>query len=240
MCRMKKFILSALALCFYLACAIFPLAYSPVRADTQVADAYACVLCDDAFFYANKDENQGLFLLPKSYFVKILQTETEFTKIEYQTDGEHFKTLTGYAKTSKLTPVDYVPKTPYLNLTFDVKYKLEDTSLGPSFLNELVITCAYYGDYKIGSKTYCYVLRDETFGYVLKPTTLVHNENPEYTDNLKSQTPAPDTEDTSSQTEPQNSSSPAQIAILVSVCLLVPVVAGLILKAPRKPPYEDD
>ena len=238
--RMKKFILSALVAFYLWTSAIFPLAYSPVRADSPPADVYACVLCDDAFFYATKDENQGLFLLPKTYFVKVLQTEEEYSKIEYQIDSEHTQKLTGYAKTSKLTAVDYIPKTPYLTLTFDIKYKLDDTSLDPSFLNELIITCAYYGDYKLGSKTYCYVLRGDDFGYVLKPTTLVYNENPEYTDNLKSQTPAPDTEDTSSQTEPQNSSSPAQIAILVSVCLLVPVVAGLILKAPRKPPYEDD
>ena len=240
MWRMKKFILSALVAFYLWTSAIFPLAYSPVRADSPPADVYACVLYDDAFFYATKDENQGLFVLPKTYFVKVLQTEEEYTKIEYQTDSEHAKKLTGYAKTSKLTTVDYIPKTPYLSLTFDIKYKLDDTSLDPSFLNELIITCAYYGDYKIGSKTYCYVLRGDDFGYVLKPTALTYAENPEYAERLQSQNTSAPTDDTETPMPTQANTSPAEIAILVALCLLVPVLAGLILKSPRKPPYDDD
>lgn len=238
---MKKYILSALVACLYLLCALFPLARSPVHADdTPAAGGYACVLENDVFFYASKDEKQGLFLLPKSYFVKVLEAAPDYTKIEYLYDGENTKKLTGYAKTSQLTFVDYTPASPYLTLSFEVKYRLDDDELqDPSFLNELTVTCAYYGDYKIGSKTYCYILRGDAFGYILKPDDLTYEENPEYAERLR-ETASENTSDPPAEEEEQSGASPAQIAILIALCLLVPVLAALILKTPKKPPYEEE
>lgn len=236
---MKKFIFSALCVIVYFVCTLFPLAHRPARADDTAAGAYACVLEDNTFFYAAKDEKQGLFLLPKTYFVKVLDSAPDYTKIEYLTDSAITKKLIGYAKTSALTFVDYVPQTPYLYLSFNVTYKLSDDLLDPSFLNELVVKCTYYGDYAIGSKTYCYVLRGEEFGYILKPDDLSIAENPEYADRLQAQTPAPEIENEPTEEE-SDSASPAQIAILIALCLLVPVLAALILKSPRKPPYEEE
>ena len=236
---MKKFIFSALCVMLYFVCALCPLAHRPARADDTATGAYACVLEDDSFFYASKDEKQGLFLLPKTYFVKVLESAPDYTKIEYLTDSASTKKLIGYAKTSELTFVDYVPQTPYLYLSFNVTYKLSDELSNPSFLNELVVECTYYGDSTIGSKTYCYVLRGQDFGYILKPDGLSISENPEYAERLQSQkpTPAPENEPKEEETE---SASPAQIAILIALCLLVPVLAALILKSPRKPPYEEE
>ncbi len=236
---MKKFIFSALCVILYLVCALAPLARHPARADDTATGAYACVLEENTFFYAAKDEKQGLFLLPKTYFVKVLESEPTFTKIEYLTDSANTKKLIGYAKTSALTFVDYVPQTPYLYLSFKVTYKLSDDLLDPSFLNELVVECAYYGDYTIGSKTYCYVLRGEEFGYILKPDGLSIAENPEYADRLQSLSPTPAPENAPKEEE-TDGASPAQIAILIALCLLVPLLATLILKSPRKPPYEED
>lgn len=236
---MKKFIFSALCVMLYFLCALAPLARRPARADDTATGTYACVLEDHTFFYAAKDEKQGLFLLPKTYFVKVLDSAPDYTKIEYLTDSASTKKLIGYAKTSALTFVDYVPQTPYLYLSFKVTYKLGDDLLDPSFLNELVVECTYYGDYTIGSKTYCYVLRGEEFGYILKPDDLSIAENPEYADRLQAQTPTPAPENEPTEEE-SDSASPAQIAILIALCLLVPVLAALILKSPRKPPYEED
>lgn len=236
---MKKFIFSALCVIVYFVCAFFPIAHRPARADDTATGTYACILEENTFFYAAKDEKQGLFLLPKTYFVKVLDRAPDYTKIEYLTDNATTKKLLGYAKTSKLTFVDYVPQTPYLYLSFKVTYKLSDELFDPSFLNELIVECTYYGDYTIGSKTYCYVLRGEEFGYVLKPDDLSITENPEYAERLQSLSPAPEPDDEPLD-DKSDTASPAQIAILIALCLLVPVLAALILKSPRKPPYEDE
>ena len=106
------------------------------------------------------------------------------------------------------------------------------------FLNQLTVTCAYYGDFKIGSESYCYVLRGNEFGYIPKPSSISYDENTEYADHQIPETP-PKTDETPTPTE-QNQSSPAQIAILIALCILVPLLAALILKPPHKPPYDPD
>ena len=213
----------------------------PVVAEEPASQGdYACIL-EDAFFYATPDENRGVFLLPKTYYVRLLEYGTEFCKIEYQADESIAQRVVGYAKTSTLTFVDYQPERPYLYHTFDVVYQIPDTNaLDPSYLTQVTITCAYYGDFKVGSKTYCYVLRGSQFGYVPKPNTLAYEENTEYAEyleNLQASTSAPD--------QPQSpnisvATSPVQIGILVVLCLLVPFLAALILKPPRRPPYETE
>ena len=181
------------------------------------AGDYACILTDDVFFYSTADGRRGLFLLPKSYYVRLLEYRTDYCKIEYQTEASA-KRLIGYARTEDLTFVDYVPARPYLYYTFDIRYKIDDTQPTDStFLTEITVSCVYYGDYLIGSERYCYVLRGDDY--------------------LASLQPDPTPPDTQGNTE-EEKSSPAQIAILVAICLLVPILAALVLKPPRRPPYE--
>ncbi len=205
---------------------------------TPTQGAYACVLYENTFFYAEPTESRGLFLLPVTYYVKLLQYGADYCRVEYLYDDTQVKRLTGYVQTPLLTFVDYLPKRPYYFHVFDLSYRIDETlNDDPDFLDEITVTCAYYGDYKIGSKTYCYVLRGDSFGYVPKPTGLIVRENTEYADYLASL--APPSSETATPA-PKSDSSPAQIAILVALCLLVPVLAALILKPPRRPPYETE
>ena len=114
-----------------------------------------------------------------------------------------------------------------------------DAALPDYLVSEITVTCAYYGDYRIGSKTYCYILRGDSFGYIPKPADLTYDENPEYEERL-SQNVSGETTDSTDDEEQSGSTSPAQIAILIALCLLVPVLAALILKPPRRPPYEQE
>lgn len=209
----------------------------PLSASTA-SDSYACIL-SNAFFYAARDEKRGLFLIPKTYFVKILEFGNDFCKIEYLFNDAHTKAIQGYAKTQDLTFVDYTPETPYLYHLFTLSYRIEDSpDLSGGFLTQLSVTCAYYGDFSVGSETYCYVLRGEDFGYVPKPATLSYPENPEYENRLpkEEQTQTPPSEEVDSTPK----SSPAQIALLIALCILIPLLAALILKPPRKPPFLDE
>ena len=235
---MKKYLLATILFLFFLT-GSFSLPAHSVQADTPSAGSYACVLQENAFFYSAPDERRGLFLLPTTYYVKLLDYGEDYCHIEYLSDSDEGEKLLGYAKTSALTFVDYVPKQPYFLYSFEIRYRIEDTGLEDSaFLNEITLHCTYYGDYKIGSKTYGYVLRGSSFGYVPKPADLTVARNTEYEEWLALQAPSPDKDVTAPKEEAN--SSPAQIAILVALCLLAPVLAALILKPPRRPPYELD
>lgn len=205
--------------------------------ETPKSGTYACVLSDNAYFYLSPNGADGVFLLPKTYYVRLLSYGEEYCKVEYLETDAHTQKLTGYVRTQHLAFVDYHPQRPYLNYVFELTYRLESANQnsGDPF-TELTFTCAYYGDYPIGDKMWCYVLREGEFGHVPKPDHLEFEENTEYADYLASlaQPPAPQTG------KQKSTSSPVQIAILITLCLLVPLLAALILKTPRKPPYEKD
>ena len=238
---MKKFILSAvLPLLFFLSSFLAYFSPPAVRAsadETLVADSYACILSDEAFFYSSRDEKRGVFLLPKTYYVKILEVDPEFCKIEYLYDDTYVQKLVGYAKTSDLTPVPYVPKRPYLYRLVEVHYTIDGGNAQTSaFLDRITVTCAYYGDYQIGSETYSYILRDGSFGYIPKPTDLTFDINTEYAEWEAANAEQEKIE----EVQPKEQASPAQIAILIALCLLVPVLAALILRPNKRSPYDQD
>lgn len=220
---------------YILSCLFAPLI--PVAAQAE-AGAYACILEKNVYFYATKDLSRGVFTLPQTYYVKVLEINDDFCKIEYLYDDEYTQKLTGYAKTELLTFVDYVPKRPYLYRLFELSYTIDGGGHnGDGFLDEIKVQCAYYGDYEIGSTTYCYILRNGDFGYVPKPATLDIEENTEYAEWLKSQEEA--TPPASAPVESE-AASPAQIAILIALCLLVPILSALILRSSKHPPYDPD
>lgn len=239
---MKTFILSALLPFLYLLYSLFP-ACAPLltqaQSSTPVVGGYACVLSDNVFFYSERDEKRGVFLLPKTYYVKLLDVAPDYCKIEYLYDDNYVQKLVGYAKTNELTFVDYVPKRPYLYRLIEVSYRIDNAlSTTSSVLDEIKVTCAYYGDYTIGSQVYCYILRDGVFGYIPKPEGLSYDENTEYAEWLKQTQNTPADEPLPDETtEP---ASPAQIAILVAVCLLVPVLAALILRSSKRHPLDNE
>lgn len=237
---MKKCICTTILSLILLLFAFYTPQIRTAHAVTPTSGEYACVLDENAFFYSAPDEQRGLFLLPTTYYVRILDYGVDFCRVEYFYDDTDTKKLVGYAKTSSLTFVEYIPKRPYFYYVFEISYRIENGGLQDSaFLNEITLSCTYYGDYLIGSKTYCYVLRGGSFGYVPKPITLSVTPNTEYEEWLAAQTP-PESESSSLHTTDKEKSSPAQIAILVALCLLVPVLAALILKPPRRPPYETE
>ena len=226
---MKKFF-SAVFPLFYLFLSCFPLL--PTRAHAA-ADAYACILQENAYFYASESLSDGLFVLPQTYYVKVLLTGDEFTKVEYLTDGPSSQKIVGYCQTDDLTFVDYTPQTPYLHHVFDVTYTAEHASGENDFFHKITVSCTYYGAYAVGAKTYAYVLQGTQFGYVPLPKDFSYPKSTEHAEH---------TNGTAGETPPtgEASTNPAQIAILVLLCLLVPLLAALVLRSSKKHPYEFD
>ncbi len=165
--------------------------------------------------------------MPQSYYVKILDEEELFYRIQYLTDGESTKAIVGYVEKATVSPVDYTPKTPYLYKSFDVTYQTGG-GVGEGFLTQITLSCTYYGDYCVGTAAYCYVLRGEEFGYVPKPTDFSYEKNHEYEANLP----------TVSVTETDDPSSPPYL-LFILLALLFPVAAFFIFRFSSKKPYEE-
>jgi hypothetical protein len=234
----------------FIFCVFFPLLYFlttfftgysaqtlHAAAELPQSGTYACILDENAYLYASSNERSGLFLIPKTYYVKTLDVKTDFTKVEYSTDSETTKRITGYCKTSQLTFVDYVPTHPYFHSSFELTYRIDDSDKQYPFLTEITVTCSYYGEYPIGSETYCYVLRDGAFGYVPKPDGFTVPTNTEYADRLTLSQP-PESENEPTQKE--ESLPLSQIVTILLLCLLAPILATLILHPNRKRPTYDD
>ena len=241
---MKQFILSVLLTIFTLYIPLTtPSASQSLKATAQTqlsleeSPQYACILTENVYLYASSNERSGLFLLPKTYYVKTLSIGADFTKVQYQTDGNGLRAITGYCKTSELTFVDYEPKTPYFHTFFNVTYKIADTDKNYPFLTEIIVECAYYGEYPIGTERYCYVLREDGFGYVPLPDDLPFVENVEYAER---QAQAGVKDDSPQDSETTQSLPPSQIATILILCLLAPILASLILRANKQPAHLDD
>ncbi len=229
---MKKFIQSALLPLFYFLYFFLCCSSPPMLTATASNVSYACITEDNTFFYLDAQCQNGLFILPKTYFVKVLNKQNDYCKVEYLIDDEYAQKCIGYAKTEQLSFVDFTPKTPYFYQLIQVKYTIDASeNTSPPFLNEIAFTCAYYGDYTVGTKTYCYILRGGEFGYIPKPDSVQFIENPEYANWQQTQSGevSPDT-----STPSKVQSSPTQIIILIAVCLLVPLLASLILRPTKK------
>lgn len=222
---MKKILtLIAILLSYFL----FPIPSSAIAlADGQ---QYACILSDDVYFYTAESEASGIFLLPETYYVRILSVGKPYTKIEYLTDGEHTRRLIGYCRTDKLTFVDYTPLNPYLYATFDVVYTVDGGETEDALVNKLSLTCGYYGKYSIGSKQYAYVLQNGEFAYVPMPKNFTYPKNAEHASRT----------DQGEEFSTEEKTDGIQIAVLAVLCLIVPLLAAVILKTSKKLPYDLD
>ncbi len=198
--------------------------FAPFPSQSASADegrfAYVKPNC---YFYPTAELTNGIFILPDSYFVKLLSEGDSYYQIEYLVDGAGTKKLTGFCPKEKVSPVDFQPTNPYLIRFFDLTYKVEGED-GDGFLTQITFSCAYYGDYYVGTTAYAYVLREEEFGYVPKPKGFTYEKNPEYEQHLSPSAPSNDYD-----------ASPPSYVYLIALALLAPAAAFILIKFSQRP-----
>lgn len=151
--------------CLILFAALFlaPLVQArPVRASAAETD-YAVASTQEVWFYSSPDESSGLFLLPKSYYVKIVEESAPFMKVEYG-DGTAVPRIAGYCKRGSVTPVPFTPARPFLDKKVTLTYTLSGSFEGE--FDSLEKTFSYLGSTFRGTARYWYVYADGQFGYV--------------------------------------------------------------------------
>ena len=223
---MKKFII-------LLTLFIFFLTGTPTtkKASADTGTQYACILSEDVYFYSSENEYSGIFILPKTYYVKVLSVGERFTRVEYLTDTKYTRTLVGYCLTYQLTLVDYTPVNPYLYTTFDVIYIPQNGDSSDEILERLVFTCGYYGEYASGTKRYAYAYKNGECTYVPYPENFEYPMNTEYEERLSS---------SSGKEVAEGTVNPIQLGVLAVLCLLVPLLTAIILKNNKAPTYDPE
>ena len=213
---------------------------------------YGRAISKDIAFYStpiSSDENI-LFFVPKTYFVKIISDENDiFYKASYMNE------IFGYIKKTDMSYIDKTPTTPYANqISFRVftpsganLRKTPNESLGatnlittiPFLETNLLFIGNINGEEAISYKGttwyYCKYIKDNisNFGYVYSPLCDMLTPIPENTETFEYVLPDFDSTivgQISDKSDFLTLSSPAQIAIIIGVSLPCIIIIYFLFK----------
>ena len=212
-------------------------------AEEENFSQYARIEQAGVYLYATTDEMDGLFTLPRTYFVRILGETSQYYYVSYLADKADFKAVRGYCKKTEITPVDYQPETPYLEYKITITYSVEGGGILPDDpLSTFTAQAAYYGAFHFGTSVHYYVYREGAFGYVPAKSCSV----PDYPINTEHTAPVTPPEDNKTN----NSSAPRNNAVrIVLICTLSVFAIGAIYflfrpqktsRPPRNPFYDEN
>ncbi len=232
---------------FALLLALLSLLFAPYsRTIAQAAEAettplYAVAAQQGVYLYQSQEDSSGLFILPYTYYVKILSLGDPYCAVEYHTDELPYKAVRGYCKKAELTFVDFTPERPFLKKQISVTYTLPEQSMQPSgndFLQSVTMNYLFYGEFPVGSARYYYVYGNGAFGYLPAQEKVEYELNVDYL-----QTTTPPVEDAPpAQGEAEGSTlSPTVIFFLVALGVSVVAVLFLVLRGKKSaPPAQED
>ncbi len=171
--RLKKaiavFLISLLALCIGLGLFVV----SPAQAQTTCS--WARVISNNVKLYATQNTQKALFVLQKSYYLRILADEGDLLMVSLMENQNGFVEISGYVVASEVDLVVGQPEAPYyptekLIVTADsVAVRLNPT---PNATTVITATNTqqlyYYGSISNYSQLWHYVYYGGKFGYVVE------------------------------------------------------------------------
>lgn len=196
---------------------------------------YAVAADSNVWFYTAESEEDKLFLLPETYYVRILSEGETYSAVEYLVNDSPYRKLMGYCRTDALLFVDFIPARPYLRRQVTATYSLPDAggTLGGAF-SKLEKTFVYYGSRYDHGQLYYYVLADGEFGYIPADAPLEYERNDDW---LSAK--APSTSGEAEKPTPDSGVSAWQIVVLVLIALGAVAVAFFVLRGKRSPHLGD-
>lgn len=144
-------------------------------------ERYAVAENPDVWFYKTESEEEKLFCIPRTYYVKVLSQGEKFSLCEYLKDSDPYKKISGYCLTNALTFVDFTPRRPYLFREVTVEYVLPvATPLGSGTFVSKKETYVYYGNRYENGQLHFYVGTRGEYGYIPASEELVYELNTDY------------------------------------------------------------
>lgn len=227
MARMKRIllILSMISVCAF--SVFFPApsvaAHAEAAEPSAAAETYAVAATEGVWFYSEANSAKGLFILPFSYYVKVLDDASPFCEVQYLDK-------TGYCLRSDLLFVDFVPNRPFLRYNYTLSYPLENGSaIGSGAFDSAERDVSFYGTFPFGTQTYYYVYADGIYDYVLKTQEINYDFNTDYL------TPTGGEAEGDKPTSAEGGLTGVQIAVICIFCALAVAVAFFVLRG-KKPP----
>lgn len=210
-----------------------PSAAPAVRASADEL-RYAVAAGPDVPFYASESDEEGLFLIPETYYVHVLYEGGAYTAVEYLVNDPPYQKLVGYCRSEDLTFVDFVPARPYLRKQITVSYTIPNGSddAFQDVFDSVERTFVYYGMRYRAGRLYLYVLSEGKFGYIPSEAEPEFERN---TDFLNVPSEPADAENGGGS----SGMGAAQIVVLCIVCAAAVVIAVLVLRGKRPSPPPD-
>ena len=138
---------------------------------TAGEDVFARIFSDDVYIFSDEAATDGIFILPRTYFVKITEYSPETCRAVYcYEDYDYARSVYGFVKTRELTFVSDPPRLrsfPLLFPEFEGKgYFYKNNRFDSTYsVSSAEKDAFFYGYYLSGNGKYCYVLQDGKFGY---------------------------------------------------------------------------
>ena len=219
---------------FALMILIFPVPQKVARAEEPV---YAVADSPNVWFYSAENEESGLFLLPYTYYVKVLRRGTLFCAVQYLVDAAPYKSSSGFCKTEDLTFVDFIPERPYLKREITVSYTAENatgTWMGKGAFDKVQKSFVYLGTSYLGTARFYYVYADGVFDYVPATGEILFDLNTDYLESASATPNEPNGGDAA--TTPATGLSAVQIAVICVGSAALGIVAMCVLRGKKAPP----
>lgn len=198
---------------------------------------YARVVSPDACLYADFSLTMPRFIVPESYYVKVISAGSEVCRVSFM-DGKT-PPIEGYLKTISLsfvnkTPAEIYPDIQLVTVRDEVMFS-ELRNKTPRAVLSAGETACYYGELTLSGATYVYVYSAGCIGYV--PKTAFSSFDVPFTDGylLPTENPSSDKNSSSEDTEKSKSSDydPGKI-IIIAAALIAVVSVVFIVTRPQK------
>ncbi len=214
--------------------AALPLLVTPAAPTAFTARAegevYAVAETSEVWFYKTENEDDKLFCIPKTYYVKVIARGERFSFCEYLRDITPYKKVSGYCLTDSLTFVDFVPQRPFLYREVTVQYVLPGASLGNGSFAGKEESFVYYGTRYEDGQLYFYVGKNGEFDYIPAEEEITFELNTDYL-------PEPETPATGSKNT--GGLSAVQIVLITLAAVAVLVVAVFVAHGKKSAPPEN-
>ena len=194
---------------------------------------YARVVADDAVFYADAALLIERFILPKTYFVRIVSIGVESSRVVYMESGS-IPAAEGYVKNADLYFTQETPSSPYpdIRLTVEVdEVMFADVSRSqPKCVLSRSVAAHYYGEMTSGGETYLYVYSLGNVGYVKKSSFSDFSipDHPTYREITPTDSSS-DAESTSAEISQEQKSGVTSAQVIIIALLIVGVLCMLFL-----------
>jgi len=114
---MKKYFLYLLALLFV---AIAPVFKRTAGSASAEEPRYSRILSEEVVLYSDRSLSSPWFILPYSYYVRIISAEGRAVKVEYKGDNPLRPSIKGYISSSDIEISDETPAAPYPSVSFTI------------------------------------------------------------------------------------------------------------------------